>query len=148
MKELERFTVFLDMDGVVADWYNGFEQLFHDELSDLEKAELREHFRKEQFVESCPIRPKEFWEDWKFRSNADNGKWWRYLKPLPWAKQLYEELYDCPFVEEVAFLTSPGKDYTLCWEQKRRWLKEHIGTDNVVITPYKYHCAKIGRAHV
>lgn len=141
-KDLKRFTVFLDMDGVVADWYNGFEELFKDELSCEEKKELRAYFRKHQFVEECPIRPKEFWEDWKVRANLDNGKWWRELKPLPWAKQLYEELYACPFVEEVAFLTSPGKDYTLCWEKKRQWIKEHIGTDNIVITPYKYHCAK------
>lgn len=141
-KELNRFTVFLDMDGVVVDWYNGFEQLFKDDLSEDEKRTLRAYFRKHQFVEDCPIRPREFWEEWKNRSNINNGFWWITLKPLPWAKQLYEELYDCGFVEEVAFLTSPGKDYTLCWEQKREWLKHYIGTDNIVITPYKYHCAK------
>lgn len=138
---IKRFTVFLDMDGVVADWYDGFERLFP-ELTDEEKYILREYFREHQFVEDCPLKPREYWEEWKERANLNCGSPWRHLNPLPWAKQLYEELYDCAFVEEVAFLTSPGKDYTLCWEQKRQWLKEHIGTDNVVITPYKYHCAK------
>ena len=139
---LKRFTVFLDMDGVITNWYRGFDLLFKDEISGLERDELKEFYRKNQFVEDCPSRPREYWESWKDRSNENNGQWWRDLKPLPWAKELYQSLYDCPFVEEVAFLTSPGKDYTLCWERKREWLKEHIGTDNVVITPYKYHCAK------
>lgn len=140
--ELKRFTVYLDMDGVVANWYDSFEQLFENEISFQDKVELREYFREHQLVESCPIRPREFWDSWRVRANKNHGEWWGQLKPLPWAKKLYDELYDCGFVEEVAFLTSPGKDYTLCWEQKRQWLKEHIGTDNVVITPYKYHCAR------
>ena len=148
-KDLKRFTVFLDMDGVVANWYDGFESLFtsgltDNDLNEEEKVEARNYFRKNQFVESCPLRERKFWGQWKELSNRDNGKWWRELDPLPWAKQLYESIYECPFVEEVGFLTSPGKDYTLCWEQKRQWLKENIGTDNVVITPYKYHCAKRG----
>lgn len=144
---MKKVTVYLDMDGVVANWYDGFEKLFtsgltDNDLSEEECKELRAYFRKHQFVEDCPLRPRSFWEQWKELSNKNNGQWWRDLEPLPWGKKLYDAMVDCAFVGEVAFLTSPGKDYTLCWERKREWLKEHMGTDNVVITPYKYHCAR------
>ena len=142
MAELKKFTVFLDMDGVVANWFKGFQKLFYDELTPDEQTVLKEYFREHQFVEACPLRPRDFWEDWKARANWDNGKWWLDLEPLPWAKKLYDKFNEMAFVKEVAFLTSPGKDYTLCWEPKRLWLKKHIGTDKIICTPYKYLCAR------
>jgi len=130
------------MDGVVAHWFDGFANLFN--LTDEEHEELREFYIKNQYVEDCPVRPRAEWEKWKELSNRDNGQFWADLSPLPWAKRLYDYFNDLEIVEEVAFLTSPGRDYTLCWERKREWLEKHIGTNNVVITTNKYHCARKG----
>lgn len=140
--ELKKMTVYLDMDGVVADWFGGFVNLFKDQLTKSELKKLKLYYIKNQFVEDCPIRPREFWSRWKEMSNENNGQFWLDLNPFPWSKRLYDELSSLKLVEEVAFLTSPGHEYTLCWEQKRQWLKKHIGTDNIVVTTNKYHCAR------
>lgn len=140
-KDFKKMTIYLDMDGVVANWFGGFIKLFPD-LTEEELEKLKSYYIKEQEVEDCPIRPKEYWKQWRQKANENNGKFWKELEPFPWAKDLYEMLNKSRLVDEVVFLTSPGKKYTLCWEQKRQWLKEHMNTDKIVITPYKYHCAK------
>jgi len=140
---MKKVTVYLDMDGVLVFWFEGFAKLFN--LTPEEYEELKQFYIKHKFVEDCPVRPKEEWEKWIDLANENNGEWWYNLNPLPWAKELYGRINELDIVDEVAFLTSPGKKYTLCWEQKRQWLKKHIGADNLICTPYKYHCAGRGK---
>ena len=66
------------------------------------------------------ITSREFW------IAVETADFWSSLKPLPWAKELYQKLNK---IAPVTIASSPSKN-PVCALQKTAWIKEHLGLDN------------------
>lgn len=131
-------NILLDLDGVLANFLQGAINVLNRRL---DKTVTEEQFVTEfgewginkYFGVSLP----DFWT--AIESESD---FWLNLKPLPWAKQLYEWLSS---EYEVTIVTSPSGDPD-CARQKLEWLKKHFGItpDKVFIGSRKYLMAREG----
>lgn len=105
-------TVYFDMDGVLADWVDGFKKLFPQVLY----SEYNALTRQEQKV---------------YRQELDgNGYFYRDLNPFMPVVQALIELKDLGY--QVEILSSVGTLFPdIVIQQKKAWLKEHVTIDVV-----------------
>lgn len=112
-------TIFLDMDGVVADFVSAAIRLNTDTPPDKIIEKMRGSYDIEH---ALGIPPKEFWE----RISHDNHFWWQ-LELTPEAHDIVKLASDKVGSKNVYFLSSPS----LCpWSHwgKASWIKEHFPT--------------------
>jgi len=131
-------NILLDMDGVLTNFLQGAINVLNKKL---DKTITEEQFVTEfgswGINEYYGVSLDDFW-------TAIQGEedFWLNLKPLPWAKELYEWLSS---EYEVTIVTSPSLDPE-CASQKLQWLKKHLGitSDKVFIGSRKHLMAGNG----
>lgn len=132
------FRVFIDIDGVLADWYGGVAKVY--DALDLEDPETRQILKEGNDLSALP-NTDEDGEIWPL-INAGGTEWWSDLELFPWAKNLYDSMSE---IAEVAFLTSCGKvvkSATQASAGKVAWVDKHFGdVGNLIITYAKQFCA-------
>lgn len=112
----QEYKLFVDLDGVLADFVQGVQKLF---------PEYSEH----QYETDSTFR-KEMWN--RINTHASQGgELWYNLNPLPDARQLWNhvKLYN------PVILTATGTKVKTAGEQKMRWVKEHLGNVPVILVP-------------
>lgn len=121
-------TLYLDVDGVLANWTKDVLRLFN-------RTETEEECNRWNFFDGWCSSVEEFW------SVLDNTPgFWESLELYPWSIDLYEAL--CQNYH-VYICSSPSRDPN-CWSGKITWLKEKMGikSSKVVLTNHKYLLAK------
>lgn len=101
-------TLFLDLDGVMADFDGAFEPMFgfdHREAGD-----------------------EKMWA-----AINEYGTYFRDLPPCPDALAFYNLLTDTRGIEPVILTACPLSDFHGVAEQKRGWVREHLGDDVPIV---------------
>jgi 8-oxo-dGTP pyrophosphatase MutT (NUDIX family)/5'(3')-deoxyribonucleotidase len=107
-----KWKVFLDMDGVLADFDFGFKAILG--------VLPAEGFKK--------------WGDYKVWKKLDEiPHFWLNLKPLPGYDKLLEFVSD----KEVSLLTTPADSVKECRDDKKKWAKKYIGDVDVIFSNKK-----------
>jgi len=126
--------IFLDVDGIFADFANTVLRLFG-----LEQPErLQWDLMDDDLVGSLCNHEDRMWD----HINAQGHDFWATLPQLPWARELYELFKESG--EYVGFCTSPAKSPWSC-SGKYAWLERFAGPQdvrNIHITPHKHYVAK------
>lgn len=109
-KELDtsKVKIFLDLDGVMADFVQGAKDIFDKDYS------------FEKFKNDSKYRSK-FWNAVK-QYQKDGGQFWLDLKMMEDANQLWKFLKEY----DVEILTATGDPKHGAGEQKKQWVKKHI----------------------
>ena len=129
-------AVFVDLDGVLADFHHEVARLYGldpTRLDDNEWAHIGEW--------ALSIEKPDFWP----RIQAGGAQWWADLPELPWAKQLWDACNaacDC-----VVVLTTPGP-FPESAAGKYSWVREHLDTTRMLIGSPKHVCSKPGHVLV
>jgi len=129
---MEKTRILLDMDGVLVDFLSGaLIALNRDFNRNVTIEEYAAKFGLWETYDYYNISTREFWES--IHSTPD---FWYNLKPMPWYKELYEELSK---LGEVTIVTTPSADPT-CAMQKLQWLDNYmnIKSDAVFLGSRKY----------
>ena len=114
-------TVFLDMDGVLADFNTRCADVFgQPEKGTFEKdpplvENSAEHFGFED--------AHAFWQAIGRHGAFD---FWSRIEPMPWCNILYNRLFNAPFVDRVLVCTSPARNPDSA-KAKLMWLQGQIG---------------------
>lgn len=112
----QEYKIYCDMDGVLSDFAAGVKKLFPEYT--------------EQRYETDSTFRQEMWD----RVNAhasQGGELWYTLDPLPDARQLWS--YIKP--HNPTMLTATGTKVKTAGDQKKRWVKEHLGNVPVILVP-------------
>ena len=126
-------TIFLDMDGVAAQFHEQALKLHGWEPEQL----LADWQRGEWWMwDVLQITADAFWQP----INDAGVDWWEDLPECPWFRCLYAALST---LAPVVFLSSPGRSSDAC-AGKLRWLQARYGAEfrDFIFTPVKYHCAR------
>jgi 5'(3')-deoxyribonucleotidase len=132
-------VIFLDMDGVVADFFGGFCQAFGLDREDAMKRLAPEDFWFKSLIGD--VGQQAFWA----RIDALGEGFWAGLGPLPHAQFLYQSL---AAQAPVCFLSHPA-ERPFCASGKLRWLGQHfpqaLAAQDYVLTKHKHYLAQEGR---
>ena len=102
------FIFYVDMDGVLVDFDKGFR-----EFSKMDPLDYMEKYGKPAFWKMLQKKPRFFLNlDWM----PDGEKLWDYVKQY-----------------NPIILTTPADSMEYCKEDKKKWVKEHLGKDIKVI---------------
>lgn len=126
-------TIFLDMDGVLADFNNAVAALFGTNMDELgPKWKPGDH----EIRHALGITDEEMWA----AVNKVGESFWSGLKPYSWHKLLWK---DCREMATTCILTSPNRNPT-CAAGKIIWLNTHLrqGFRDFLIGPPKHLCAR------
>jgi len=121
--------IYLDMDGVLADFDTGVCKLFG-------KSKIN-WTGKKSVDEALGIGKTKMWR----RIDEEGFKFWANLKPLPWANKLWSNLSR---LDEVVICTTPSLN-PVSASGKMKWQQNFLGRRNFrdfVITPHKHLLAK------
>lgn len=124
-------TIFLDLDGVLADFVGGI-CLAHSRPNPfLDPANAGRY----QVDEIWGMAPAEFWK-------PCDESFWAFLEPTPEAEMIVELADRLVGEENVCVLTAPSENPG-CVPGKLRWLDRHfgIGRDRVLFGSCKHFCA-------
>lgn len=108
----ETFKLFVDLDGVLANFTKGAKEILHLDHSE-ERFETDKEFRNEM------------WSTLKKYQDEQGGEFWYELDMMPDAKTLWS--YVSQYEPEI--LTATGDPKYGAGEQKRKWVAEHLGTN-------------------
>lgn len=126
--------ILLDLDGVLADFFNGVFDIFGQNLSSY-TADLPHEYNVPKWL---GVSNEEMWA----RIN-ETVNFWGYLAPYEW----YEDLYAiCASYGEVIISSSPSQDPN-AFTQKANWIKNHLPQHdlrNVMIGHHKHLMANPG----
>jgi len=107
--EKQEYKIFLDLDGVMADFIKGIKKI----VPDYSEADY----------ESDPKYRKQMWDVIKEYS-ANGGKLWGELDLMPDAMVLWDYISSSDGLE---ILTASGNPKYGAGEQKREWVPKHLG---------------------
>lgn len=129
-------TTFIDMDGVLVDWFGGACKVFGIDRS--EAWERLEHGSHDLMHDVFKMSKAEFWQ----RIVAEGESFWHNLELLPWAEELIKL---AQANGEICILTSPSQN-PKCMDGKRMWLWDHFGRDfrSYFFGPDKFHGSRPG----
>lgn len=125
--------IFLDIDGVMGDWDNAV----------LDCMGIKYKAKIESAIENG-IQLTEMFPDIRKTLDKYTHSFWKSIKPLPWAHELYKRAFQ---LGDVAFLTSSGNfkkrpGYVSDGAKgKVLWVAEHFPDSRLLITRDKYMCA-------
>lgn len=124
-----RPTIFLDIDGVLADFVGGVCQLYGRNRSDVIQA--MEPGNWDGLPDALGTTEDEMWR----RIDSAGSDFWAGLPLLPWARTLAKE---CEAIADVYLATTPSR-YPGSLSGKLRWIKA-FGTHErrYVMTPHKH----------
>jgi hypothetical protein len=131
-KKEKKIVLYLDMDGVIDDWYTPACKLCGVDLKDKDiREKLKNGSDLSDFVGDDTV-----WDN----IDAEGEKFWENLKLLPWAIKLYKALKATG--HHIAFLSSPGKKNPIPCTPKHKYVMEHFDEDVDIVLAYnKWHCA-------
>jgi hypothetical protein len=127
--------IFLDLDGVLADWASAAIRLHdHDPISILAAWPVGTY----DLADVLGISGNEMWRP----INDAGASFWANLEPLPWCGDLMSL---CQRTAPTTILTSPSKDPAAA-AGKTRWLQAVFGSSfcDYLIGPAKVACAYPG----
>jgi 5'-nucleotidase len=136
--KMKKINILLDMDGVLADFFSGaLEALNRDFNKKITIEKYAIEFGQWGTYDYYGITQEQFWES--IHSTPD---FWYNLKPMPWAKSLYDMLSE---IGDVTILTTPSLDPS-CAMQKLQWLDNYLSikSDKVLMGARKYLLAGNG----
>lgn len=105
IEHIEKRQLYLDLDGVMADFDRHFFDLFGMESRNLNDATLWDLIKK-------------------------NGTFFRDLPACPGAPEFFEKIRA---LKPIILTACPKTDYQSAAQQKREWVREHLGSDVMVI---------------
>ena len=123
LKEIasKRYKLFVDMDGVLVNFVKGFS-----EISDDPKAKHPRKYTQKygddvfwKLIKSYGI---DFWKDLEWM--PDGKKLWKYIKN-----------------REPIILSTPAIGFKPSYDGKKKWVGQHIGSYEVILTDKKYKFA-------
>lgn len=124
-------TLYLDVDGVLANFVGGFLKLIEREDYTVEKF---------GFYEDLGMTTYTFWQI----IDEQGEKFWRNLKPYPWKDQLLKEVRAFKRKgNEVFICTSPSR-HPSSWSGKKFWLDMHAPGLPIFMCNAKHKLAKEG----
>ncbi len=127
--------IYLDMDGVLVDWFGGI-----CDLMQLDRVWLEQFWIDGANTEqTLKIDQEHMWN----LVNRHGSDWWAHLNPLPWTTELLGLFAETS--AEISILTSPANsDYAATG--KIRWLKHYMPyyVDRIHLTAQKHHVAREG----
>jgi 5'(3')-deoxyribonucleotidase len=129
-KKNSQGNIFLDIDGVLANWTEAACKICDIDCDD---PETRDLIKKDGRID--PLMDED--EYWSI-IEKHGFEWWADIPLFPWAKDLYEELKSMN--PNVCFLTSPS-DVPDCVKGKMMWINKHFETKDFLIGPAKHFCA-------
>ena len=130
---LRKPKIYLDMDGVIANFVSGAFSLFNKQYKE------REYQRGTWAMwDELGVTEEEFYH----RLSQQGVPFWEHLPVFPWAHDLVYRLCE---VSTPIICTHPTKDPE-CYAGKRRWLMKHIHFHNleVITMKDKYELARAG----
>jgi hypothetical protein len=129
--------VFLDLDGVLADWVGRAVETFGLYVGSpaVDRVLASDPYGIDQL-----IRKEDLWT----RIDAEGDRWWSDIKPFPWAKYLFDKI-DEVTEGNACILSMPGW-YEDTWAGgsgvgKVQWLRREIGTEKFLFGKCKHFCA-------
>ena len=114
--EQREYKLYVDLDGVLSAFTEGVKKLFPEYTE--EKYETDKKFRNEM------------WDRVKEHAKQ-GGELWYNLDPMPDANQLWN--YIKP--HDPVILTATGTGVASAGDQKKRWVKEYLGNNPVLLVP-------------
>ena len=125
-----KVTVFLDLDGVIVDWYNGLREFAG------KPPEIYDIFRDDPMLLSFEAITNIYGghEDLTKLQASQSSSFWVDLKTHPWSDYLIQSLQK---KFSVAFLTSPG-NFPISAQGKMEWQKIRYPDIPILITKHKY----------
>jgi 5'(3')-deoxyribonucleotidase len=127
------FRLFVDLDGVVADWLGRAIQTFGLNTDDSVIADILGNDARglERIVSSTFM--------WGV-IDAGEERWWDEIEPYPWAKDLWFSCIDLVGVDNVCFLTQPSW-HGASAHGKTKWIRRYFDTENFLLGKPKHLCA-------
>jgi hypothetical protein len=125
-------VIFVDLDGVLVDFHRPLAALYGldpDTLSDAEWAQIGEW--------GLGIPKDDLWQ----RVQAEGSKFWAQLPKLAWTDALWAACKAA--APQVVVLTTPGP-FAESAAGKWSWVKEQLGTQDMLIGRPKEVCSKPG----
>lgn len=126
MEQIEH--IFLDIDGVLADFMGGVSELFDKDVTAHDSWNV---------YDALDLSPQEFWG-----KISQTQMFWANLKPYPWARDLVNLCLETT-KGNVTLVTSPSYD-AKCYAEKYVWVRKHFPTmtRKLFIGPEKHLLAK------
>lgn len=125
-------TIFLDIDGVLADFAGGVCNLYG-----IDRDLAYESWPEGTYdvCDALGIDTEEMW----MRIDARGVRFWEQLQPYPWAHEVFAT---CHEHGRVVLLTSPSYHWTSA-AGKVAWIQRHLGPNfrDYLIGPPKHACA-------
>lgn len=121
--------IYLDMDGVIADFIGAVGDLFGKDVEGLNQWSVEKHLKISSF---------ELWA----RIDQKGISFWEGLNPYPWTEDLISLCYD--WADDVYICTSPSRSPT-CVAGKMKWIYRHLPSElhrKFFLTPHKHHLAR------
>lgn len=106
----DKFTILIDMDGVLADFVGGVEEEFDVDLTGIDHWGM---------WDEIGISPEEFW-----KTIQQNNRFWADLKPYPWARSLINTVDEWA-KGDTCIVTSPDRAVST-FAQKAYWVYNHF----------------------
>jgi len=141
-------AIYLDLDGVVADFHSGWCDLWEIDRSNVDKI-TSWHLGLQAAAEVRLGYTMSMDQVWMTLEDA-GAEWWANLPLLPWANDLVEL---CQTHAPVVFMTSPAlspsrsatRTNTSCLTGKIMWMEKHFPEiTRWAITPVKHHMSHPG----
>lgn len=107
--------LYLDLDGVMADFDHGFERLFG-----MSNREFRQKHGEQADDVMWPVI-------------LERPDFFRALPPTHGAKAFLRELHDAGFPQPIILTACPKTSYESAARQKREWVREHLGAHLTVL---------------
>ncbi len=126
------FRLFVDLDGVVADWLGRAIDSFG---INTKNPTVRQILSTDVRGLEQLIDPDFMWRV----IDAGEEQWWHEIKLFSWSQYLISEL-ELLSPGNVCFLTQPGKQGTSA-HGKSDWIRKHFGTEQFLLGAPKHFCA-------
>ncbi len=129
-------TIFVDLDGVLADFHSAVARLWGKDPARIRTSEWAEIGEW-----GLSVPKPDLWD----RVEAQGEEFWANLEPLPWAEELWDACQAA--CDSVVVLTSPGP-FAASAAGKYAWVRQHLKTKDMLIGHPKHVCAAPGRVLV